>query len=149
MSDAFCSDFKRRLQTDSSPMCGCAHLHMSDRDSVSKPKFETIDAMSDGLGLASTIKDRANEIFKMVEDHKFFMGRIHENKDAYLAACLRIAYDEENKLQPPIDICSVANGARRQQICDAQLTIMNKLGLVRGVILDFVSPPEIEGRIPL
>ncbi|KAL2318467.1 hypothetical protein Fmac_032343 [Flemingia macrophylla] len=50
--------------------------------------FKTIATMSDRLGLVATIKDRANEIYKRVEDQKSSRGR---NQDALLAACLYIA----------------------------------------------------------
>ncbi|CAA3013118.1 transcription initiation factor IIB-2 [Olea europaea subsp. europaea] len=50
--------------------------------------------MSDRLGLVATIKDRANEIYKKVEDQKSSRGR---NQDAILAACLYIACRQEDK----------------------------------------------------
>ncbi|CAH1418420.1 unnamed protein product [Lactuca virosa] len=56
--------------------------------------FKTIATMSDRLGLVATIKDRANEIFKKVEDQKSSRGR---NQDAILAACLYIACRQEDK----------------------------------------------------
>ncbi|CAN1256227.1 Transcription initiation factor IIB-2, partial [Linum perenne] len=56
--------------------------------------FKTIATMSDRLGLVATIKDRANEIFKRVEDQKSSRGR---NQDALLAACLYIACRQEDK----------------------------------------------------
>lgn len=40
------------------------------------------------------LKDRANEIYKKVEDQKPLKGR---NQDAILAACLYIACRQENK----------------------------------------------------
>ncbi|KAG8483574.1 hypothetical protein CXB51_022466 [Gossypium anomalum] len=46
------------------------------------------------LGLVATIKDRANEIYKKVEDQKSSRGR---NQDALLAACLYIACRQEDK----------------------------------------------------
>ncbi|MED6208530.1 Transcription initiation factor IIB [Stylosanthes scabra] len=56
--------------------------------------FKTIASMSDRLGLVSTIKDRANEIYKRVEDQKSSRGR---NQDALLAAYLYIALRQEEK----------------------------------------------------
>ncbi|OIW11462.1 hypothetical protein TanjilG_26828 [Lupinus angustifolius] len=56
--------------------------------------FKTIATMSDRLGLVATIKDRANEIYKRVEDQKSSRGR---NQDALLAACLYIACRQEDK----------------------------------------------------
>ncbi|KAK1361684.1 hypothetical protein POM88_046158 [Heracleum sosnowskyi] len=46
------------------------------------------------LGLVATIKDRANEIYKKVEDQKSSRGR---NQDAILAACLYITCRQEDK----------------------------------------------------
>ncbi|KAL0460944.1 UNVERIFIED_CONTAM: Transcription initiation factor IIB-2 [Sesamum latifolium] len=56
--------------------------------------FKTIATMADRLGLVATIKDRANEIYKKVEDQKPLRGR---NQDAILAACLYIACRQEDK----------------------------------------------------
>ncbi|KAH9719910.1 transcription initiation factor IIB-2 [Citrus sinensis] len=56
--------------------------------------FKSISAMSDRLGLVTTIKDRANEIYKKVEDQKPLRGR---NQEAIVAACLYIACRQENK----------------------------------------------------
>uniref|UniRef100_A0A0D3BAJ4 TFIIB-type domain-containing protein n=1 Tax=Brassica oleracea var. oleracea TaxID=109376 RepID=A0A0D3BAJ4_BRAOL len=56
--------------------------------------FKTIATMADRLGLVATIKDRANEIYKRVEDQKSSRGR---NQDALLAACLYIACRQEDK----------------------------------------------------
>ncbi|KAL0359553.1 UNVERIFIED_CONTAM: Transcription initiation factor IIB-2 [Sesamum angustifolium] len=56
--------------------------------------FKSIATMSDRLGLVATIKDRANEIYKKVEDQKSSRGR---NQDAILAACLYIACRQEDK----------------------------------------------------
>ncbi|KAG2312672.1 hypothetical protein Bca4012_027231 [Brassica carinata] len=50
--------------------------------------FKTI-TMFDMLGLVGTIKDRANEIFKRLENQKSTKGR---NQDALFAACLYISY---------------------------------------------------------
>ncbi|CAN1173369.1 Transcription initiation factor IIB-2 [Linum perenne] len=87
--------------------------------------FKTIATMSDRLGLVATIKDRANEIFKRVEDQKSSRGR---NQDALLAACLYIACRQEDKPQ----ICSVANGATKKEIGRAKEYIVKQLGLETG-----------------
>ncbi|KAG2301653.1 hypothetical protein Bca52824_030304 [Brassica carinata] len=52
--------------------------------------FKTI-TMFDMLGLVGTIKDRANEIFKRLENQKSTKGR---NQDALFAACLYISYTQ-------------------------------------------------------
>ncbi|KAI4330519.1 hypothetical protein MLD38_028803 [Melastoma candidum] len=91
--------------------------------------FKTIATMSDRLGLVATIKDRANEIFKRVEDQKSSKGR---NQDALLAACLYIACRQEDKPRTVKEICSVANGATKKEIGRAKEYIVKQLGLENG-----------------
>jgi transcription initiation factor TFIIB len=85
--------------------------------------------MSDRLGLVATIKDRANEIYKKVEDHKSSRGR---NQDAILAACLYIACRQEDKPRTVKEICSVANGATKKEIGRAKEYIVKQLELEKG-----------------
>ncbi|KAK4755395.1 hypothetical protein SAY87_009152 [Trapa incisa] len=91
--------------------------------------FKTIATMSDRLGLVATIKDRANEIYKKVEDQKSSKGR---NQDALLAACLYIACRQEDKPRTVKEICSVANGATKKEIGRAKEYIVKQLGLENG-----------------
>ncbi|KAH8506583.1 hypothetical protein H0E87_013405 [Populus deltoides] len=91
--------------------------------------FKTIATMSDRLGLVATIKDRANEIYKKVEDQKSSRGR---NQDALLAACLYIACRQEDKPRTVKEICSVANGASKKEIGRAKEYIVKQLGLEAG-----------------
>ncbi|KAG7033507.1 Transcription initiation factor IIB-2, partial [Cucurbita argyrosperma subsp. argyrosperma] len=108
--------------------------------------FKTIATMSDRLGLVATIKvtcqyrmimqysegwnnDRANEIYKRVEDQKSSRGR---NQDALLAACLYIACRQEDKPRTVKEICSVANGATKKEIGRAKEYIVKQLGLETG-----------------
>ncbi|KAK4776583.1 hypothetical protein SAY86_005271 [Trapa natans] len=91
--------------------------------------FKTIATMSDRLGLVATIKDRANEIYKRVEDQKSSRGR---NQDALLAACLYIACRQEDKPRTVKEICSVANGATKKEIGRAKEYIVKQLGLENG-----------------
>ncbi|CAN6444080.1 unnamed protein product [Victoria cruziana] len=86
--------------------------------------FRTIATMSDRLGLVATIKDRANEIYKKVEDSKSIRGR---NQDAILAACLYIACRQEDKPRTVKEICSVANGASKKEIGRAKEFIVKLL----------------------
>eukprot|EP00249_Psilotum_nudum_P014339 c24775_g1_i1 orf=436-1374(+) len=86
--------------------------------------FRTIATMADRLGLVSTIKDRANEIYKKVEDLKSIRGR---NQDAILAACLYIACRQEDKPRTVKEICSVANGASKKEIGRAKEFIVKQL----------------------
>ncbi|GJS91659.1 transcription initiation factor IIB-2 [Tanacetum coccineum] len=83
----------------------------------------------DQLGLVATIKDRANEIFKKVEDQKSSRGR---NQDAILAACLYIACRQEDKPRTVKEICSVANGATKKEIGRAKEYIVKQLELEMG-----------------
>ncbi|GMH18701.1 hypothetical protein Nepgr_020542 [Nepenthes gracilis] len=91
--------------------------------------FKTIATMADRLGLVSTIKDRANEIYKKVEDQKSSRGR---NQDAILAACLYIACRQEDKPRTVKEICSVANGASKKEIGRAKEYIVKQLEVEMG-----------------
>ncbi|KAK4781801.1 hypothetical protein SAY86_015903 [Trapa natans] len=86
--------------------------------------FKSIGIMSDRLGLVTTIKDRANEIYKKVEDQKPLKGR---NLDAILGACLYIACRQENKARTVKEICSVANGTTKREIGRAKEFIVKLL----------------------
>ncbi|OIW12154.1 hypothetical protein TanjilG_28562 [Lupinus angustifolius] len=74
-------------------------------------------------------QDRANEIYKRVEDQKSSRGR---NQDALLAACLYIACRQEDKPRTVKEICSVANGATKKEIGRAKEYIVKQLGLEKG-----------------
>ncbi|GAB2277040.1 Transcription initiation factor IIB-2 [Dionaea muscipula] len=91
--------------------------------------FNVIATMADRLGLVATIKDRANEIYKRVEDHKPLRGR---NQDAILAACLYIACRQEDKPRTVKEICSVSNGATKKEIGRAKEYIVKQLELELG-----------------
>ncbi|GFQ05262.1 transcription initiation factor iib [Phtheirospermum japonicum] len=86
--------------------------------------FKTIAIMADRLGLFATIKDRANEIYKKVEDQKPLRGR---NLDAILAACLYIACRQEDKPRTIKEICTIANGATKKEIGRAKEFIVKQL----------------------
>ncbi|KAB5524893.1 hypothetical protein DKX38_022642 [Salix brachista] len=91
--------------------------------------FKSISAMADRLGLVTTIKDRANEIYKKVEDQKPLKGR---NQDAILAACLYIACRQENKARTVKEICSVVTGATKKEIGRAKEFIVKHLEVEMG-----------------
>ncbi|XP_065876823.1 transcription initiation factor IIB-2-like [Euphorbia lathyris] len=91
--------------------------------------FKSIAAMADRLGLVTTIKDRANEIYKKVEDQKPLKGR---NQDAILAACLYIACRQENKPRTVKEFCSVVNGATKKEIGRAKEFIVKHLEVEMG-----------------
>ncbi|KAJ6339909.1 hypothetical protein OIU77_007786 [Salix suchowensis] len=96
--------------------------------------FKSISIMADRLGLVTTIKfshsqDRANEIYKKVEDQKPLKGR---NQDAILAACLYIACRQENKARTVKEICSVVTGATKKEIGRAKEFIVKHLEVEMG-----------------
>ncbi|GKE30587.1 transcription initiation factor IIB-2, partial [Tanacetum coccineum] len=92
--------------------------------------FKTIATMCDRLGLVATIKDRANEIFKKVEDQKKSSGG--RKQDATLAACLYVACRLEDKPRTVKEICSAANGATKKEIGRAKEYIVKQLELEMG-----------------
>ncbi|KAJ0104782.1 hypothetical protein Patl1_17891 [Pistacia atlantica] len=69
-------------------------------------------------------KDRANEIYKKVEDQKPLRGR---NLAAIVAACLYIACRQENKPRTVKEFCSVANGTTKKEIGRAKEFIVKHL----------------------
>ncbi|KAL5719907.1 hypothetical protein ACHQM5_012650 [Ranunculus cassubicifolius] len=81
------------------------------------------------LGFVKHIYDRANEIYKKVEDQKSIRGR---NQDAILAACLYIACRQEDKPRTVKEICSVANGATKKEIGRAKEYIVKQLEVEMG-----------------
>ncbi|KAK4378012.1 hypothetical protein RND71_004308 [Anisodus tanguticus] len=110
---------------------------------ISKPNGTTSDFLTSSLGrwqnrgsnadrsliLAFKTLDRANEIYKKVEDQKSSRGR---NQDAILAACLYIACRQEDKPRTVKEICSVANGATKKEIGRAKEYIVKQLELEMG-----------------
>ncbi|KAK1437105.1 hypothetical protein QVD17_02890 [Tagetes erecta] len=94
---------------------------------------ETIAIMSDRLGLVAAIKDRANEIFKKVENQKSSSAR---NQDAILAACLYIACRQEDKPRTVKEILSIANGAPKKEIVRAIDYIQKQLELEMGQLVE-------------
>ncbi|KAK2663909.1 hypothetical protein Ddye_002483 [Dipteronia dyeriana] len=91
--------------------------------------FSAISAMSDRLGLVTTIKVRANEIYKKVEDQKPLRGR---NQEAIVAACLYIACRQENKPRTVKEFCSVVNGTTKKEIGRAKELIVKHLEAEMG-----------------
>uniref|UniRef100_A0A453LFM6 Cyclin-like domain-containing protein n=1 Tax=Aegilops tauschii subsp. strangulata TaxID=200361 RepID=A0A453LFM6_AEGTS len=75
------------------------------------------------------LRDRANEIYKKVEDLKSIRGR---NQDAILAACLYIACRQEDRPRTVKEICSVANGATKKEIGRAKEFIVKQLEVEMG-----------------
>eukprot|EP00897_Mesotaenium_endlicherianum_P010130 jgi/Mesen1/9145/ME000580S08479 len=98
--------------------------------------FKAIGAMADRAGLVSTIKDRANEIFKRVEDLKSIRGR---SQDAILAACLYIACRQEDKPRTFKEIGALANNASKKEIGRATKYIVKQLEADMGQLGHLVT----------
>ncbi|GBG85311.1 hypothetical protein CBR_g39879 [Chara braunii] len=92
--------------------------------------FRSIAGMAERLGLVSTIKDRANEIYKKVEDLKSIRGR---SQDAILAACLYIACRQEDRPRTFKEICAVARDASKKEIGRCYKFIVRQLEEEIGV----------------
>eukprot|EP01018_Ginkgo_biloba_P003353 Gb_02337 [translate_table: standard] len=103
----------------------------SDRNLLAA--FGSIATMADRLGLVGTIKDRANEVYKKVEDLKSVRGR---SQDSMIAACLYIACRQEDKPRTFKEICSVANGATKREIGRATKFIVKQLEEEMGIAMD-------------
>ncbi|KAI3844806.1 hypothetical protein MKW92_026699 [Papaver armeniacum] len=98
--------------------------NMKDPDKGLIEAFKAIEAMSDGLGLVSTVKDLANEIYKKMEEVKSSKGR---NKNAMMAACLFVACKRLENPRTMKEIESVANGVTRKEIGRANSDINKHL----------------------
>ncbi|KAI3849303.1 hypothetical protein MKX03_021026 [Papaver bracteatum] len=88
-------------------------FNRKDSDKGLIKAFKATEAMSERLGLVSTVKDLANEIYKKRKDVKS-SKRI--NKNAVLGACLYTACKRLEKPRTMKEISSVANGATKKEI---------------------------------
>ncbi|KAK2966736.1 hypothetical protein RJ640_001060, partial [Escallonia rubra] len=100
-----------------------------DRDRAVVMGFETIANMCDRLSLVATIKDRAREMYKRLEDQKCTRGR---NLEALAAGCLFIACRQEGKPRTIKEICSAANGSSKKDIGRAKEFIVKQLAVEMG-----------------
>ncbi|XP_015868792.3 transcription initiation factor IIB-2 [Ziziphus jujuba] len=91
--------------------------------------FGSITAMADRLGLVTTIKDRAYEMYEKMEDQKCLRSR---NQEAVLAACLYIACRQENKPRTVKEICSIINGATKKDFGRAREFILKHMEIANG-----------------
>ncbi|KAL0359552.1 UNVERIFIED_CONTAM: Transcription initiation factor IIB [Sesamum angustifolium] len=91
--------------------------------------FKTISNMADRLSLVTTIKDRASEIYKRLEDQKCTRGR---NLEALVAACIYIACRQEGKPRTVKEICSIVAGATKKEIGRAKEFIVKQLKVEMG-----------------
>ncbi|CAI9782808.1 unnamed protein product [Fraxinus pennsylvanica] len=91
--------------------------------------FKSITNMADRLSLVTTIKDRASEIYKRLEDQKCTRGR---NLEALVAGCIYIACRQEGKPRTVKEICSIASGATKKEIGRAKEFIVKQLKVEMG-----------------
>ncbi|EPS61179.1 hypothetical protein M569_13619, partial [Genlisea aurea] len=101
----------------------------SDPDRAIVLAFKTISNMADRLSLVTTIKDRASEIYKRLEDQKCTRGR---NLEALVAGCIYIACRQEGKPRTVKEICSVVAGATKKEIGRAKEFIVKQLKVEMG-----------------
>ncbi|KAJ3692779.1 hypothetical protein LUZ60_011874 [Juncus effusus] len=115
----------------------------SDRALISA--FGKISNMADRLGLVTTIKDRANEIYKKLEDTKSIKGR---NQDAILAAALYIACRQEGKPRTVKEICTIATGLTKKEVGRAKEFIVKQLKVEMGPSMEMgtIHADDLVGR---
>eukprot|EP00898_Chlorokybus_atmophyticus_P007033 jgi/Chlat1/7330/Chrsp59S06948 len=98
--------------------------------------FKAIAGMAERLNLVTTIKDRANEIYKQIEDMKSIRGR---SQDVILAACLYTACRQEEMPRTfkgkaiAGQICSVAK-ASKTEVGRCYKLIVGQLNQAMGTI---------------
>ncbi|KAG6413658.1 hypothetical protein SASPL_126372 [Salvia splendens] len=95
--------------------------------------FKTISSMADRLSLVTTIKDRASEIYKRLEDQKCTRGR---NMEALVAGCIYIACRQESKPRTVKEICSIVAGATKKEIGRAKEFIVKQLKVEMGTSME-------------
>ncbi|KAL2480671.1 Transcription initiation factor IIB-2 [Abeliophyllum distichum] len=95
--------------------------------------FTAISDMADRLSLVTTIKDRASEIYKRLDDQKCTRGR---NLEALVAACIYIACRQEGKPRTVKEICSIASGTTKKEIGRAKEFIVKQLKVEMGESMD-------------
>ncbi|XP_044467781.1 transcription initiation factor IIB-like [Mangifera indica] len=112
--------------------------------------LEIIASMADSLGLVATIKNRADEIYVKVEEHKLCRGK---KLNAILAACLFIAC-RENKLSRTLkELGTVADGVKVKEINKAIDLIRKHLEVSMGglatveLVRRFCSNLGVKNRI--
>ncbi|GLT75525.1 hypothetical protein SLA2020_472430 [Shorea laevis] len=98
------------------------YAHNGDRNLIRG--FKIISDMAERLGLVAAIKDRANQIYKNVDEQKSCKGR---NLNAVLAAALFIACREAKLSRTLKEIATVAEGVRTKDIHKAALCIREEI----------------------
>ncbi|KAF6175211.1 hypothetical protein GIB67_015897 [Kingdonia uniflora] len=103
--------------------------HGSNSDRSLLIAIKAVGVMSDRLGLVKTIRDRASEYYKRLEDQKCVKGR---KQDPIYAACLFIACHKEAKPRTVKEIQSITNGTKKKEIGRAIEYVKRQLGEEMG-----------------
>ncbi|KAJ0099753.1 hypothetical protein Patl1_21720 [Pistacia atlantica] len=104
-------------------------LHNPDTNLVKG--LDIIASMADSLGLVATIKNRADEIYVKVEEHKLCRGK---KLNAILAACLFIACRESKLSRTLKELSTVADGVKVKEINKAIEVIKKQLEVHMGSV---------------
>ncbi|XP_078166643.1 transcription initiation factor IIB-2-like [Carex rostrata] len=86
--------------------------------------FGKVGTMAERLSLVNTIKDRANELYKRLEEKVMKI----RNQDATLAACLYIACKQENTPRTMKEMLTAAPGVTKKDLGQAISLIEKHLG---------------------
>ncbi|RZC47419.1 hypothetical protein C5167_040358 [Papaver somniferum] len=114
------------------------NINTPDPDRGLIEAFKTIGVMAERLGLVTTIKDLANEIYKKMDDAKATRGR---NKEALMAACLFTACSQLGPRTMKEIHSVMSGGVTRKEIGRAKLDISKHLEGVPDVTtrpVDFI-----------
>ncbi|XP_006649548.1 transcription initiation factor IIB-2-like [Oryza brachyantha] len=107
----------------------------SGQDNALLAGFRAISDMADRLGLVSTIRDRANELLKMLEGAK--LCKRGQHRDTTYAACLNIACRNEGKPRTLKELTSVMRaGYDKKEIGRMSKIIRTYLGEEAGQAME-------------
>lgn len=95
---------------------------MSSSDRALIQAFREIASMCDRISLPTTIKDRANKLFKQVYESKSLRGR---SNDAISAACLYISCRQEQVPRTFKEICAISRISKKEISRSFKLIIKN------------------------
>ncbi|XP_071722843.1 transcription initiation factor IIB-2-like [Rutidosis leptorrhynchoides] len=111
----------------SNSMLRFKNAQISNPDKPLLSNFETLATIADRLGLVATIKNRACQIYKEVEEKKCLRGR---KILSVIAACLHLASKEEKLTRTFKEISeATANGISTKEILKAEKMIEKETGI--------------------
>ncbi|XP_062230245.1 transcription initiation factor IIB-like [Phragmites australis] len=98
--------------------------------------FHAIADMADRLGLVATIRDRAKEVYKTLDEAKACPRG--KKRDVFYAACLYVACRNEGKPRTYKELASAtrAGAAAKKEIGRMTMTIKKVLGEEAGKVMD-------------